>query len=265
MEVGFSAVWPPLYFVASCLAMFLVNLWFSQNEWNYQWLVPQNGRLALARWLRWLENHSVDQKFAGLIPGQDTCLGCGFVPQSSCMWEATNWCFSLSLLLSLLSSLSRIGEHVFEWELKKMAGYIRAAWRALLLICIYKIIPKLSANDVQVRSVSFLWVSISLCSPLVLWEAVGVVKRRGSLARERGSIPALPHTGRYDLGHATSPQVLQHKMQIVIIPLHNIIELIHEKHLKLTMKVRMSNLSVTLRRLSFPRSFCTHMHTLPLS
>ena len=37
---------------------------------------------------------SCNQKFAGLILGQDTYIGCGFDPWSRCEWEATNRCFS---------------------------------------------------------------------------------------------------------------------------------------------------------------------------
>ena len=29
-------------------------------------------------------------KVVGLIPGQGSYLGCGFDPQSKCIWEATN-------------------------------------------------------------------------------------------------------------------------------------------------------------------------------
>ena len=51
--------------------------------------------------LSWLEHHPVHQRVAGLIPGQDTYLGCRFNPHSGCILEATNWCFSLSLSLPL--------------------------------------------------------------------------------------------------------------------------------------------------------------------
>ena len=37
---------------------------------------------SLARWLSWLEHRPVHQKVTGSIPGQGTCLGCRFTPQS---------------------------------------------------------------------------------------------------------------------------------------------------------------------------------------
>ena len=40
------------------------------NDTEEPWLV----------WLSWLEHCPVNQKFAGLMPGQGTCLGCGFGP-----------------------------------------------------------------------------------------------------------------------------------------------------------------------------------------
>ena len=61
---------------------------------------------ALAGVLSWLEHRSVNQKVMGLIPGQDTCLGCGFSPQLGCMQKAADQCFSLtSMFLSLSVSL----------------------------------------------------------------------------------------------------------------------------------------------------------------
>ena len=49
---------------------------------------------------------------AGSIPGQGTCLGCGFNPQLEHIQEATDPCLSLSsmflsLSVSLLSPLSK--------------------------------------------------------------------------------------------------------------------------------------------------------------
>ena len=43
--------------------------------------INKNGRkLALARWLGWLEHHPIHQKVEGLIPSQGTYLGCRFDP-----------------------------------------------------------------------------------------------------------------------------------------------------------------------------------------
>ena len=78
---------------------------------------------ALARWLSWVNRHPVHQNVAGSIPVQGTCLGWGFDPQLGHMWEASDWCFSLtsvslSLSLSLLPSL-KINKHILRWGLKK--------------------------------------------------------------------------------------------------------------------------------------------------
>ena len=59
-------------------------------------------------WLSWLEHCSIEQGVMKSIPVQDTCLGCGFGPWLRCIWEATDWCFSLTsmfLSLSLFPSL----------------------------------------------------------------------------------------------------------------------------------------------------------------
>ena len=88
---------------------------------------------VLARLLSWLECHPINQKVAGLIPGQGTYLGCAFSAMSGCMWEAVNRCFShidVSLSLSLSLSphlplsptifLSKINKkHILEWRFKK--------------------------------------------------------------------------------------------------------------------------------------------------
>ena len=68
-------------------------------------------------WLVWLsqwEHHLINQRVAGSIPSQGTYLGFRSSPQSGCVREATNRCFSLSLSLSpsLLSLLPKINEHV---------------------------------------------------------------------------------------------------------------------------------------------------------
>ena len=53
-------------------------------------------------WLSWLECCPVNQKVAGAIPGQGTCLGCGFGPQSL-VGEHTGGTGSMFLSLPLLS------------------------------------------------------------------------------------------------------------------------------------------------------------------
>ena len=70
-------------------------------------------------WLSWLEHHPIDQNVAGSIPGQGTCLGCRFSPQSQRVGEATDWCFSLSVP----SPLFKICKHVLEWRFKKSLYY----------------------------------------------------------------------------------------------------------------------------------------------
>ena len=58
-------------------------------------------------WLSWLEHCPVNQKVMGLIPGEGTCLGCGFSLCLGCAREANNGCFSLTLMfLSFSLSLS---------------------------------------------------------------------------------------------------------------------------------------------------------------
>ena len=44
-----------------------------------------------------------DQKVCISIPGQSTCLGCGFGPQLGSVQEGMNQCFSLSLMFLPLS------------------------------------------------------------------------------------------------------------------------------------------------------------------
>ena len=84
------------------------------------YLKPTQCPLSLSRWwrkptfalagvARWVGCCPANPKAAGMIPGQGTCLGCGFTPQSGCVWEATDQYFSLaSMFLSLsLHSLPR--------------------------------------------------------------------------------------------------------------------------------------------------------------
>ena len=65
---------------------------------------------------------SCNQKVASSIPNQGTYLGCGFVPQSGCMHEAMNQCFSLSsmFLSSCLHSYLKVMKKMSSGEdLKK--------------------------------------------------------------------------------------------------------------------------------------------------
>ena len=76
------------------------NLYWKRHlifkKWSrWPWLV------WLPVWLSWLEHCPEHQKAGGLIPGQGTYLSCGFNTWSWRAWEATNWCFSLSLSVSL--------------------------------------------------------------------------------------------------------------------------------------------------------------------
>ena len=53
------------------------------------------------RWAQLVGVSSCNQNvIISSIPGQRTCLDCGFDPQSKCLRKATNPCFSLSLSLS---------------------------------------------------------------------------------------------------------------------------------------------------------------------
>ena len=47
--------------------------------------------------------HPADQKVTNLIPSQGTCLDRGFGPQLERVWEATDQCFSLTLMFLSLS------------------------------------------------------------------------------------------------------------------------------------------------------------------
>ena len=46
--------------------------------------------LALISVAQLIGHHLTKQKVAGSIPGQGTCLGCEFSPQSGCIQEATD-------------------------------------------------------------------------------------------------------------------------------------------------------------------------------
>ena len=57
-------------------------------------------------WAAWPVGCLAKRKIAGLIPGQGTCLGCGPGSRLGGMWEASDQCFSLTLMfLSLSPSL----------------------------------------------------------------------------------------------------------------------------------------------------------------
>ena len=75
----------------------------------------RKGIPALAGMAQWIECQPGNQRVAGSIPSQDTCLGCRFSPWSGCLLEATYRCFShTSMILSPLflppSPLSRINK-----------------------------------------------------------------------------------------------------------------------------------------------------------
>ena len=59
----------------------------------------KRGASALVGWFRWLEHLPIHQNVGGSIPSQVTYLGCMFNSWSRCVWEATNQCFSLTLIL----------------------------------------------------------------------------------------------------------------------------------------------------------------------
>ena len=66
-------------------------------------------------------HHPTELKVASSIPSQVTCQGCGFGPRSGSIWEATDWCFSLtSMFLSLSFSLLPLSLKISKWNLKKI-------------------------------------------------------------------------------------------------------------------------------------------------
>ena len=104
------------------LELYILNLYIQIPLWHLPHSTSLNiqvssevlkiPRLALTGWLSWLKHRPISQKVVGSIPGQDTYLDCRFNPQSECMWEATHWCFSLSL--------SQMNKHILEWGFKKI-------------------------------------------------------------------------------------------------------------------------------------------------
>ena len=90
-----------------------IKMWCSRSGWgghrNSLWpsldqraCHPQKSCVEKLRRAQWIEHLPANQKVAGSIPGQGTCLGCGPVGD---MWEATVQCVSPSLSLSFALSL----------------------------------------------------------------------------------------------------------------------------------------------------------------
>ena len=77
------------------------------EEWDRKWGTNfKRGKIALPGWLSRLRHQSTHQKAEGLIPGQSTYLGYRFCPWLGHIWQATDWCFSLTyMFLSLSVSL----------------------------------------------------------------------------------------------------------------------------------------------------------------
>ena len=83
-------------------------------------------------WLSWSECHPVHGKVRSSIPSQERYLRCKFDSWSGCVWEATNWCFSLSPCLSLSLSLSpsphSLNKHILRWGLKAITKLIKRGY-----------------------------------------------------------------------------------------------------------------------------------------
>ena len=65
-------------------------------------LFKKNTKQAVSGVSQWVECCLANWKVAGLIPSLSTCLGCGFSPQSRHVWQATNRCFSFTLIVLYL-------------------------------------------------------------------------------------------------------------------------------------------------------------------
>ena len=79
--------------------MIIKLLIFSQLKIFVKKFIPS----ALAGWLSWLKQGPIHQNAVGSIPSQVTYLGCGFDPWWGHVWEATDQCFSLTLMFLFLS------------------------------------------------------------------------------------------------------------------------------------------------------------------
>ena len=96
-----------------------------RKSYIYAFYIKKNLFHALSSVVQLVGASSHKPKGRGFDSDQGTYLGCGFGPQLGSMQEATNRYFSvtqmsLSLLLSLPSSLSKISEHVLgEDEIKR--------------------------------------------------------------------------------------------------------------------------------------------------
>ena len=83
-------------------------------------------------WSGSVGHRPANQKFASLITGQGTCLGCGFGSWLGCIWKATNRCFSPSLSPSLpLSPLKQTKKQ--NKTKQKLYATINQVWFALFL------------------------------------------------------------------------------------------------------------------------------------
>ena len=143
-------------------------------------------------WLSWLKHCPINWKVSGFIPGQGTCVGCGFSLRSGCIWEATDWCFSLpskfcspNLSLPSLSSVtvsvkwadSRIGvPKVWDcWNGGKLCpgdGPTGLVAMCACLVC-FLTLPR--------KSLWFPWLWLH---PVAPWECPGFP--RGFAAKKRG-------------------------------------------------------------------------------
>ena len=108
--------------------------------WTY---IQTSSSLVPADWrgsIRWMDRKSWTggsvgwsilpymKNVVGSIPTHGTYLGCGFDSWLGRLWEATNQCFSLTLMfLSLPAPLSKINKYILRWGLKKKSkdGKIR--------------------------------------------------------------------------------------------------------------------------------------------
>lgn len=83
--------------------------------------------MALASWL----SH-IHQKVAGPTPGQGIYPGCGFKPQSGCIWEATDLFLSSS---SPPSFLSKVKKNHHQYLLKKKMSIVFSGGTQNISLC----------------------------------------------------------------------------------------------------------------------------------